>query len=134
MLRKIIATTSAPAAVGPLPSQPGSLGQLCTCLVRSASTCHHADGRPDVESQAEQVLINMAAVLKAALRHEQGGEDHGAAGRYERLCQVNAHLRQAFQRAIPSQGLLPGSWLAQAGPWLEIEAVAARWRRLRQTT
>ncbi|PAA47887.1 hypothetical protein BOX15_Mlig005196g1 [Macrostomum lignano] len=125
MLRKIIATTSAPAAVGPY-SQAVQLGQtlyMSGQIGLNPATMQMAG--PDVESQAEQVLINMAAVLKAA------GSDMSKVVKTTVLladmndfARVNAIYAKHFSEPFPARACYQAAGLPKQA-LVEIEAVAA---------
>lgn len=125
MLRRIISTASAPAAVGPY-SQAVQLGQtlfMSGQIGLDPATMQMAG--PDVEAQAEQVLKNMAAVLKAA------GSDMTKVVKTTVLladmadfAKVNAIYARHFSEPYPARACYQAAGLPKQA-LVEIEAVAA---------
>lgn len=124
-MKSKIESKSAPAAIGPY-SQATVAGN--TCYVSGMLGIDPATGelKEGIEAQAEQALLNLEAVLKAAelttasvVKTTVFLTDMGAFG------QVNAIYSKHFSAPYPARSCVQVSALPKGG-FFEIEAIAVR--------
>ncbi len=123
MKREVIATTAAPAAIGPY-SQAIRAGQLIFTAGQIGLNPTTGEMQPDIESQTRQVLANLQAVL------QQAGSDLSQVVKttifladLAAFGTVNRIYGQAFAAAPPARSTVQAAALP-AGALVEIEAVA----------
>lgn len=117
-MKKIIATTNAPAAIGPY-SQAIDCGSFLVTSGQVPFDPKTGEFVPGgIQEQTRQVLTNVKAILEAAgLTMDNRGQDHRVPAEHERLCRHERGVRRVLHRGPVSRPQRRGSGRSARARW-----------------